>query len=179
MTTGQEHLFTCFMRCYEMCRQYFGHDYSLDSEGELELLMKSLEIGRLTYEEYCISDLKKYFNVKVFVESPSHKYEQYSDKLENSIDPTYKILSTEDYIKAVKNGVAIVNMDSWYLNMISHLGHWVFLRDYKNGNFIIDDPSEGKEIEFPKERFFESIKSLKNRLSKIPVLIKVRENSEK
>lgn len=176
-TTQQNYLFTCFIRCYEMARQYFGHDFSLSKEGEMELLKKSLKPGNLAYEEYCISKLMKYFEVDVLSESIFIKQQYYenSKNLENRIKPVYKILSLNDYISAVKEGAAIVSLDAWHLDMIFHRGHWIFVSDYKNGEFTIHDPAQGEEFKMGEYELKEAVKSLKETIGDAPILVKIRE----
>lgn len=176
-TTKQETPFGCFMNCFGMAKSFFEDDYSFSKEDEIQLLKESFEFDRECYEPYLISKLMEDYSVKVTVESEYlvWKYGDLSSDLENDIDPTHEIISVEDYKESVENGVAIVLMDKWYIDMYTHFAHWVVVSDYRDGKFIVNDSWTGKEIKMAEDKFEKSVESLKETLLCSPVLIDIQE----
>lgn len=168
--------FGCFMSCFGMVKSCFESDYEFTEEDEFRLLKESFSFDRECYEPYLIDKLKQDFSVEVVVESDylHWKYRNLSENLKSNIAPEHRILSLEDYKSAVQEGLAIVLLDKWHLDMYTHFAHWVVISNYQDGSFTINDSWTGRQTEMPEERFMESIKSLKERLRYSPILIEIK-----
>ncbi len=169
--------FGCFMNCFGMVKSCFEGDYEFTEEDEFRLLKESFSFDRECYEPYLIDKLKQDFSVEVIVESDylHWKYRNLSENLESNIAPEHMILSLEDYKSAVQEGLAIVLLDKWHIDMYTHFAHWVVISDFEDGKFVVDDSWTGREIKIPERRFMDSVKSLKEKLRCSPVLIEVKD----
>ena len=167
--------FGCFINCYAMVKSYYVDGFEFNKDDELDLLEKSFRFDRGCYEPHLINELMQDHSVEVFIESDYlvWKYQKLSENLGNKIDPEHKIMLSGDYREAVKTGLGIVLLDKWSLDMYTHFAHWVVISGYSDSYFTVNDSWTGREIQMPKTRFMDSIKSLRNNLNCSPVLVSV------